>query len=68
MYGLIWVLRLKLEGLGAFLITRKVLDVRRRGATTEAYGAIRRKEKRSKATQSFDLAQDHEPVEWQMMP
>jgi hypothetical protein len=31
-------------------ITRKVLDARRRGATTEAYGAIRRKEERSKAT------------------
>jgi hypothetical protein len=32
------------------LITIKVLDARRREATTEAYGAIRRKEKRSKAT------------------
>jgi hypothetical protein len=41
------------------LITIKVLDARRRGATTEAYGAIRRKpfdklkverEERSKAT------------------
>jgi len=32
------------------LITSKVLDARRRGATTEAHGAIRRKEERSKAT------------------
>ena len=47
------------------LITRKVLDVRRQGATTEAYGAIRRKpvvslkverEERSKATPSFDAS------------
>jgi hypothetical protein len=30
-------------GYAAFLITSKVLDVRRRGATTEAYGVIRRK-------------------------
>jgi len=29
---------------------QKALDARRRGATTEAYGAIRRKEERSKAT------------------
>jgi hypothetical protein len=35
---------------GVYLITIKVLDARRRGATTEAYGAIRRKEARSKAT------------------
>jgi hypothetical protein len=35
--------RLKLVGYVAFLITSKVLDVRRRGATTEAYGVIRRK-------------------------
>ena len=35
---------------GVFLIASKVLDARRRGATTEAYGAIRRKEERSKAT------------------
>jgi len=35
---------------GVFLITSKVLDARRRGETTEAYGAIRRKEERSKAT------------------
>ena len=40
----------------------------RRGATTEAYGAIRRKKERSKATQPFDVAQGHELVEWQMMP
>jgi hypothetical protein len=50
------------------LITSKALDARRRGATTEAYGAIRRKEERSKATQPFDFAQGHELVEWQMMP
>jgi hypothetical protein len=52
------LLRLKLAFL-AILITSKVLDVRRRGATTEAYGAIRRKpveslkverEERSEAT------------------
>jgi len=51
---------------------QKVLDARRRGATIEAYGAIRRKEERSKATppfgftqgrESFDLAQDRELVE-----
>jgi hypothetical protein len=42
--------KLKSAGYGIFLITRKVLDARRRGATTEAYGAIRRKEERSKAT------------------
>jgi hypothetical protein len=41
---------LKSEGFGGFLITSKVLDARRQGATTEAYGAIRRKEERSKAT------------------
>jgi hypothetical protein len=29
---------------------QQVLDARRRGATTEAYGGIRRKEERSKAT------------------
>jgi hypothetical protein len=52
----------------AFLITSKVLDVRRRGATTEAYRVIRRKEERSKATQPFGFAQGHELVEWQMMP
>jgi hypothetical protein len=49
---------------GVFLITRKVLDARRRGATTEAYGAIRRKEERSKATPPFGFAQGREPVEW----
>jgi len=32
-----------------FLITSKVLDVRRRGATTEAYGVIRRKPAPAKA-------------------
>jgi hypothetical protein len=30
-------------GCRRYLITSKVLDVRRRGATTEAYGVIRRK-------------------------
>jgi hypothetical protein len=40
----------KLVGYIVFLITSKVLDVKRRGATTEAYGIIRRKEERSKAT------------------
>jgi hypothetical protein len=59
-----------------FLITSKVLDARRRGATNEAYGAIRRKpveslkverEERSKATPPFGFTQGHEPVEWQMM-
>jgi hypothetical protein len=68
----------------AFLISSKGFYVRRRGATTEAYIVIRRKpalakagEERSKATppfgfaqdrESFDSAQGHEPVEWQMMP
>jgi hypothetical protein len=42
--------KLRSAGYGILLITRKVLDARRRGATTEAYGAIRRKEERSKAT------------------
>jgi hypothetical protein len=55
-------------GYGTFLITSKVLDARRRGATTEAYGGIRRKEERSKATPPFGFTQGHEPVEWQMMP
>jgi hypothetical protein len=34
----------------SILDIKKVLDARRRGATTEAYEAIRRKEERSKAT------------------
>jgi hypothetical protein len=38
-----------LAGYAAFLIISKVLDARRRGATTEAYEAIRRKEERSLA-------------------
>ncbi len=67
-HRLIWVLRVKLVGYVAFLINSKVLDVRRRGATTEAYRPIRRKEERSKATQPFGFAQGREPVEWQMMP
>jgi len=33
----------KLARYAVLLITRKVLDARRRGATTEAYGAMRRK-------------------------
>jgi len=33
----------KSAGYGIFLITSTVLDARRRGATTEAYGTIRRK-------------------------
>jgi len=37
-------------GLGTFLITSKASDARRQGTTTEAYGAIRRKEERSQAT------------------
>jgi hypothetical protein len=41
---------MKPESYALFLITSKALDARRRGATTEAYGAIRRKEERSKAT------------------
>jgi hypothetical protein len=69
--------KLESAGYGIFLITRKVLDARRRGTTTEAYGAIRRKpgkslkverEERSKATTPFGFAQGHEPVEWQMIP
>jgi hypothetical protein len=35
--------------LGRFLITSKASDARRRGATTEAYEAIRRKKKRALA-------------------
>ena len=61
--------KVKSADYGIFLITRKVLDARRRGATTEAYGAIRRKpveslkverEERSKATPPFGFAQGHE--------
>jgi len=37
-------------GLGQFLITSKASDARRRGATTEAYEPIRRKEEQAKAT------------------
>jgi hypothetical protein len=48
-HRLIWELRLKLVAHAALLITSKVLDVRRRGATTEAYGLKRRKEERSLA-------------------
>ena len=49
-YHLIQLPSLKLEASRKFLITRKVSDVRRRGATTEAYGDIRRRKERSKAT------------------
>jgi len=49
-HRLIQVSKMKSAGYGILLITSKVLDARRRGATTEAYGAIRRKEERSKAT------------------
>jgi hypothetical protein len=65
-------IKTEIVGYVAFLITSKVLDVRRRGATTEAYEEIRRKEARPKATPSFDastlLSIDPELVEWQMMP
>jgi len=60
--------KLKSAGYGIFLIPSTVLDARRRGATTEAYGAIRRKEERSKATLPFGFSQGREPVERQMMP
>jgi len=49
-HRLIYMSLLETVGFVGFLITSKVLDARRRGATTEAYGAIRRKEERSKAT------------------
>jgi hypothetical protein len=72
-HRLIQVSKMKSAGYGTFLITSKVLDARRRGATTEAYGAICRKpveslkverEERSKATPPFGFSQGHEPVEW----
>ncbi|MCG6982603.1 MAG: hypothetical protein LJE88_14475 [Deltaproteobacteria bacterium] len=59
---------MKSAAYGIFLITSKVLDARRRGATTEAYGVIRRKEERLKGTPPFDFAQGREPAERQMMP
>ena len=68
---------MKLAAYRILLITSGVLDARRRGATTEAYRAIRRKpfdklkierEERSKATQPFGLAQGRELAERQMMP
>ena len=75
------VIRPEISGLWSIPDPPKVLNTRRRGAPTEAYGAIRRKEERSKATppidfaqdrESFDFAQDREPVERpverQMMP
>jgi hypothetical protein len=65
--------KLKSTSYGVFLITRKVLDARRRGATTEAYGTLRRKpveslkverEERSKATPPFGFAQGHESFDF----
>jgi hypothetical protein len=41
--------RNEILGYAAFLITSRVLDVRRRGVTTEAYGVIRRKPAPAKA-------------------
>jgi hypothetical protein len=41
--------RNEILGYVAFLITSRVLDVRRRGAMTEAYGVIRRKPAPAKA-------------------
>jgi hypothetical protein len=41
---------MKAEASATSLITIKVLDARRRGTTTEAYGAIRRKEEQWRAT------------------
>jgi hypothetical protein len=67
----------KLKGYAILLNSSKALDARRRGVTSEAYGAIRRKpfdklkverEERSKATQPFGFAQGRELVERQMMP
>ena len=48
-HRLIQILLLASVGLGRCLITRKASDARRQGATTEAYGAIRRKEERAPA-------------------
>jgi len=42
-HRLIQLSGLKPAAYGPFLITIKVLDANRRGATTEPYGAIRRK-------------------------
>jgi hypothetical protein len=41
------------SGFEGILITSKASDARRRGAATEAYAAIRRKEERAKATQQM---------------
>jgi hypothetical protein len=63
----------KSPGYEVFLINSKVLDARRRGATTEAYGAIRRKpveslkverEERSKATLPFGFSQGRESFDF----
>jgi hypothetical protein len=52
-----------------------MLDARRQGATSEAYMQYAaslfeslqvEREERPRATQPFDFAQGHEPVEWQM--
>ena len=63
-------LKAKIVGYVALLITSKVLDVRRRGGTTEAYRVIRRKPAPAKAgggatdgnavRRYFDIAQ-HRP-------
>jgi len=50
-----FAIRTEISGYGVFLITSKVLDARRRGATTEAYGVIGCKEERSKATPQMIL-------------
>jgi len=62
------VIKTESSGLWSIPDHQLVLDARRRGATTEPYGAIRCKEERSKATVPFDFAQGREPVERQMMP
>jgi len=43
----------KSDGLGIFLVTGRVSDARRRGATIEAYIQVRRKEERPMATQQM---------------
>jgi hypothetical protein len=48
-HRLIHVSLLESVGNVSFLITSKILDVRRRGATSEAYRAIRRKPAPAKA-------------------
>ena len=60
-----WISSMKPENYGVLLITSKALDARRQGVTTEAYGAIRRKEERSKAT-PLELAKSR--LGGEMMP